>query len=254
MRQEDLSMTKTSLRCLSEYDDLSEEYYDAERHPTCANFYSLSYRWIRKQLSSLPSHFNRCLEIGAGYSIMAKLRSDGFDRVGWLAISDKSELMLNYSRGLAKFYDEALILDIEDTENAKRVCSKDYDLVVASLADPYNGPRLWQTLNQIMATNGRVVFTTPSYEWTTSFRKLEQAGKIDLAEFVSKSGDIIYLRSDVLSAAKQIELCYRHGFRLELLEQVYCDDIPVAELSWKLDRVRGLKMPALTGYMFVRDR
>lgn len=246
-------MSDLDTAMISEYGELADEYYDPTRHPTCANFRKLSYLLIEKILSASPELFNKCLEIGAGRSVMAELRKNGLERLGHLTISDKSERMLRHSSDLAPYYDADLLLDIEDTPNIRRVCTGQYDLVVASLSDPYNGEALLQSLKKIIDFEGRVILTTPSHEWANAYRKKSQSGLYNVAVFISKDGTRHYLRSIILPIDEQIELCDRFDFRISCLEQIYCDQIPAVELSTKLAIVRRNRLPAVTGYVLTRQ-
>lgn len=253
MRQGDPSMDDLELIEFGEYEEAANEYYDAKLHPTCANFRTLSYFFIEALLSASPRHFSRCLEIGAGRSVLAELRKKGLDRFGQLTISDKSKSMLRHSRDLVPFYDLELLLDVEDVPEMRRVCAERYDLVVASLADPYNGNALWRSLKEIVNIAGQVILTTPSYEWARAFRKESQSKLYDVAEFITSGGSNLYFRSVVFPPDEQISMCYRFDFQIDRLEQIYCDPIPEAELSSKLHAVRRNQLPAVTGYVLVRQ-
>lgn len=237
---------------LREYEDISDEYYDPRRHPTCANFRRLSLGFVDRFLSSQSRRFERCLEIGAGRSVLAELRRNGNNRLGFVTISDKSEKMLRHSRDLEAFYDRALLLDVESVPRSTSGFEQS-DLVAASLADPYNTSSLWRFLSEAVVAGGTVVFTVPSYEWASTFRRHNQAGQYDVAEFVSRNGTVMYLPSFILTPDEQIALGHRFGFRIDRLEQAYCDAIADSELSPKLISVRAKRLPAVTGYVFIRE-
>lgn len=233
------------------YEALSDEYYDRILHPTCANFRTLSYDFVRRALYETAHPINRSLEVGAGRSIVAELRRNGLDRIRWLTISDKSRGMLRHSNELNDYYEEEKLVDIIDSQRIHyNFDNMKFDLVVSSLADPYNSRAFWRSLRKLVVGGGRVIFTTPSYEWTRIFRRENQSNMFGVAEFQSVCGTTLHVPSIVLSPDDQIAMCQEFGFEVEYLEQIYCNSIPLEELSPKLKATRSKRQPAVTGYMF----
>lgn len=246
-------MDSLTQREVVDYDYVADEYYDAALHPTCANFERLSYQFVEERLTQSRRRFGRSLEVGAGKSVLARMREKGIDRIVSLTISDKSETMLRHSRDLARYYESAIILDVEDSNNSAARLGAQYDLVVASLADPYNGNALWSFLKTVVVASGWVILTTPSYEWCRRFRSEKQSSLFDVAEFVTRDGTRKLLPSIVFPPEEQLALCSRFGFRVDRLEQAYCDQIPPSELSPKLTVAIEDDLPVLTGYVLIRD-
>src|SRR5690606_35896916 len=80
------------------YEALASEYYDAVRHPTCANFREASRLIINSWLDTAWPDSGWVCEVGAGQSLLAELieeRELPFDRV---LITDASPSMLRHSQ------------------------------------------------------------------------------------------------------------------------------------------------------------
>jgi hypothetical protein len=231
-----------------EYDQLASEYYDALLHPTCANFRALSYGFIREAVHAIGRNFSTSLEIGAGKSLLAELRQDGMDCFGELTISDKHANMLAHSDRLQQYFNHRTIVDMS-VASVNEMLLENFELVVGSLIDPYNGSPLWANLKEITFKGGYVIVTTPSYDWAQQFRNSSDA-KYDFAEFAS--GDQrISVRSVVLEPKDQIALAERCGFKLVQLKQKFCSELLPEQLSPKLKYVLTHQLPAVTGYVFV---
>lgn len=243
-------MTDAETVMLSDYDEIAEEYYDAKRHPTCANFRDLSKAWIKRLLEAAERRYDSCLEVGAGRSILAELKKEGLTQIGRLAISDKSSKMLEHSRDLAAFCNTHFVLDAEAPSRLLPEHVNSYDLIVCSLADPYNSEALWHSLRYLVKRNGTILFTTPSLDWAESFRLQYQEGLLEVASFAMRREQNVVVRSTILSPQKQIELCRKAGFVVNQWDQLYADKIEQDELSWKLAKARSGSVPVVTAYSF----
>src|SRR5580658_7644900 len=80
----------------SSYEDVAAEYYDSERHPTCANFRGASRLLLRTWL--VGKRNTRLCEIGAGKSVVAEILSDLGYPLGHVTLVDDSPSMLGYSK------------------------------------------------------------------------------------------------------------------------------------------------------------
>ena len=190
-----------------DYETLSSEYYDNVRHPTCADFRYASLHLISSYLSlaSLGTA-PRVLEVGAGRSVFVDLASRFPHLLGGLVVTDRSPGMLRHSGGAlngARFVRaEAQRLPFHDD---------DFDIVIASLGDPYNTEEFWREARRVLAKDGRCIFTTPAASWSDNYRTDEQAGRQNIAVFVTVAGTAVGVPSYVMKPAAQIEFVERIG-------------------------------------------
>lgn len=243
------SMYKKSLITISEYDAIAEEYYNSECHPTCANFRYLSIEFIKNHFENNDCKFRRCLEVGAGRSVLAELKKLGNNCFDHITIMDKNKKMLKNSNQLENYYNNKLITDIENTKSIKNLNLEKFDLIVAILADPYNSSGMWESIKSIIAENGLVLFTTPSYEWAQMFRKDQQSELYEVAEFRTQEGKTLYVRSVVLNEENQVILCNQSGFKVSSISRLTVNSIVDQTLSPKLRSAQDQDIPVVTGYV-----
>jgi hypothetical protein len=97
-------------------------------------------------------------------------------------------------------------------------------LIVSSLGDPHNGPGFWRDVARLLATGSTCLFTTPSFEWSSSFRT---NGDRDVAEFARADGTRLFMPSNVSKEGEQVTMIEaagllvedRRGFGTELLSR-----------------------------------
>ena len=178
------------------YTDLSGEYYDAKKHPTCANFREASLVLSDHWLAALALPSSSVLEVGAGASIVADWISGGDRMVASLVATDISREMLTYSyrSHIAAKY---IVCNAEILPFA----AGSFDIVVSSLGDPYNTPQFWKEAARALRSGGYVLFTTPSHEWALKFR-----GETETAEFALSDGRVISVPSYVKASYEQRQL------------------------------------------------
>jgi len=189
------------------YDLLAAEYYDASAHPTCSNFLELSRLYISEQIRSKPEG-GRILEVGAGDSAVAQIFHRLRKSLSRLEITDLSEEMLVYSyrwrRYGAKVY----------AAHAASLPHPDHsvDLIVASLADPYNTPQLWGCFARVLSASGQIILTTPSYEWAVRYRSHQtQAKDFSQAEFILRDGGKTHVPSFIYPLGETIAMIEAAG-------------------------------------------
>lgn len=190
------------------YDDIADEYYDAVLHPTCRNFRELSEIFFQEELVGVLSADSRVLEVGAGASISAPIMHAAGCLLDNLTLLDKSEAMLSYSRRWIEAGAHQVVGDAENTG----LRSNSFDLLAASLADPYNSPAFWQEAFRILRPWGKILVTIPSPDWSWNFRK---PGELDVAEFTLKGGRQLFVSSLVLSDMEQRKLISSAGLIVE---------------------------------------
>jgi SAM-dependent methyltransferase len=181
------------------YDCVANEYYDSVLHPTCFNFGELSKRAICLWLDPGVTREKDILEVGAGRSIAAQLMISAGCRLDRLFLLDKSPAMLAYSRGWADDGAKLLIADARSTS----LQGNSFDLIIASLGDPYNQLEFWNEVARLLRPNGLCLFTTPTYEWARLFRK---GSMTDEAEFLLQDGTIATVPSFIPSNEIQLKM------------------------------------------------
>jgi ubiquinone/menaquinone biosynthesis C-methylase UbiE len=223
---------------LNTYSSVADEYYDAQRHPTCRNFRDASRTFLRDILSQL-SCSGLALEVGAGDSLLGELAPTEFDQ---LTLLDKSERMISHSR---KF--ERIANLVVGDALALPFASGAFSLVVASLADPFNGPQFWNEVQRTLKSGAHCIFTTPSYEWARSFRTHSVHEQNGAALFQLLGGEQVYLPSFIEPEASQIEMVQSAGLRLLDIRNFGPAAIPEPHSS----KILGYES-ILTGYVVQR--
>ncbi len=193
------------------YADLAAEYYDKTAHPTCANFREGSLHVI-EQLLDLTRTGRNCCELGAGRSATLELqvrRSGPPLALDSVLLVDSSPEMLRHSdqfltTATARLLADARVLPCRPGS---------FDLFIISLGDPFNDNSLWSELARTIRPGGRIVFTTPAFEWAKHYRQIE-GSTLDVARFVLHSGKRIDTPSHILDSDMQISLIERAGLEV----------------------------------------
>jgi len=228
---------------LASYDAVAHEYYDRRRHPTCHNFRQASILYLRKRLRAPALRGQRVLEIGAGRSLAAPLLRQCRLPLTALSLVDRSAGMLSHSKRWKRL---GAVLFVGD---ARHVPSADgaFGLVVASLGDPYNVPQFWKEAERVLAADGRLLFTCPSYEWASRFRNHNNPAALHQAEFMLRNGEIVQTPSFVLPLPEQEEMTANAKLRMVDFDTVRLDEIH-GPLSPKLSVVNADRAPFLWGF------
>jgi SAM-dependent methyltransferase len=203
---------------LVDYEEVADEYYDASRHPTCANFAELSTRFLSDRLGSRLSRYSNILEVGCGRSTIAGLLTSTGTSVEKLTLLDSSPRMLSYS---APWRDRGATLVVADAR-ATKLRGGDYDLIVASLGDPYNGQPFWTEVNRLLAVDGLCLFTTPSHEWAKRFR---HDTDFAYAEFALSDGRAVRVPSHIVSVPAQKALIESCGLEVEQVSSMRVSEL-----------------------------
>jgi SAM-dependent methyltransferase len=225
------------------YEDIASEYYDAERHPTSANFREASAVVLRDVLPGLVDDEATVVEVGCGRSLVMEVLDGAGIAAARAILVDSSPTMLAYSEPFVRPGVELLLGDAEHLP----LPDGDASVVISVLGDPYNTPAFWREVRRVLRPGGRALYTTPSFDWSVAFR-----GGADAAEFDRADGDELALRSVVLDPERQSSLMAGAGLRV--LERW---DVPLAVLtgpiSAKLDVLPGPSAPVVTAYLAERD-
>jgi hypothetical protein len=209
------------------YGALAAEYYDAELHPTCANF-----RWASDRLLDrlLPRSPGRVLcDVGAGDSALAGWLDRNMYPIEGLLLVDDSADMLAHS---AQWVDAGAVAMLADASELP-VESRSIDLLVASLADPFDNLAWWLEVDRVLTTGGNALVTLPAHGWATRFRVAADEPS-DGARFLTRTGCRVDMPSHVRPRADEMELIERAGLRVVAEEQIRRVEVP-PPVSPKLD-------------------
>jgi ubiquinone/menaquinone biosynthesis C-methylase UbiE len=218
------------------YKDISREYYDRAQHPTCANFREASTAILVPWLSKFAKQGMQIIEVGAGASIVSDWLAVERREINGFVASDLYLQMLQYSR--EPIPPKRVVCDAQ----CLPFVSACFDVLVASLGDPYNTRSFWTESARVLRAGGYILFTTPSSEWALQFR-----GSSEDAEFLLRGGDRIAVPSFVMPEARQLEMIQACG--LEVIDIRSFEDRQILE---------ALRSPALrpgpivSGYLVQR--
>jgi SAM-dependent methyltransferase len=227
------------------YHDLADEYYDAERHPTCANFREGSILLVERWLDGQNELSAPRWDVGAGDSVLAEvLAARGIALEGTTAL-DESPSMLAHSE---KWASQGLRLVVGDAEGIPAE-NGSAAFVLASLGDPYNTDGWWLEVARVLAPEGVCLFTTPTHEWAGGFRN---GGAPDVAEFELADGRKVLVPSVVRPPEEQVRQIERAGLRVEAVEHVTRGELRRSPLSPKLTVLKGDEAPVVRGYRVVK--
>jgi SAM-dependent methyltransferase len=170
-------------------------------------------------------------EVGAGDSLLAGwLVRQGYNLTG-LLVTDASPSMLAYS---GRWADRGASLAVAHASDLP-VADGSLDLLVASLADPYDDSAWWSEASRVLAPTGSIVLTTPSIGWASAFR--EAAGEPSLcARFLRSDGTTVDMPSQVRHAGDERKLISDAGLRLVAEDAIRRGEL-ASPVSPKLDVV-----------------
>lgn len=191
---------------LSSYGRVASEYYDTRRHPTCANFRQGS-RLLLELLVPKTGATRSC-EVGAGSSLLAELLWRRHGSLDGLLITDAQPEMLEHSRSWERHGAKLAIASADSIP----VPDESLDLVVASLADPYDDDSLWEEVSRVLTPSGSCVITIPSATWAHRFRADHIPA--NAAEFELADQSKLYVRSLVRSREDERVLIENQGLRV----------------------------------------
>ncbi len=237
---------------LKSYDDVADEYYDEECHPTSAAFRRISMRWIADELENSVSGGVVGLEIGAGKAILPILLKRLGISIDKLVVSDKSAKMLRANDQSPYDNVKTVLADVLDDNFPFKFGKTNFNLIVSSLGDPYNLPKMWSNLSQITSRTAVCLFTCPSLEWATHFRTLHQKGMLDVAEFATRDNSTVLLPSFIYNVTKQIKMAERSGFRLDRFDNILFSESALGIRAPKLSGAAAMQIPVLAAYRFRR--
>lgn len=222
------------------YARLATEYYLPDCNRTCQALRDASRRLLERLLPTEPGG-GSLVELGAGRSLLASPCQRAGIPLQRLVISDAVAQMLAYSQEWERRGARLLCAPAHDVPLPAASAS----VIVASLADPYNTPGSWKEITRLLEPGGRVIFTTPSWEWAQL-----QRGGTPAARFTLRDGREVTAPSHVPTESGQREMIEREGLEVRERAWVRCEELETP-LPPKL---AGLppSTPLVTAYLAVR--
>ncbi len=229
------------------YDVVAREYYDPILHPTCSNFRSASIILISEFLRALPA-MGRTLDLGAGRSVVPEVELQSLRSLSSIVLFDGSRDMLanNEPEFLARC--EAIV---GEPSNIPLV-NEGVDLIISSLGDPYNNQNVWKECARLLTKFGRLIYTTPAYEWMVRYRVEEEGAPEHISRFVDRNGAVHDLPSFVYDPRTQSDLFGKAGLLVEETKVCYADEVP-GPLSPKLVNCSKERLPIVRGFLLRRN-
>ena len=232
----------------SPYEEMAGEYYDATRHPTCANFAEGSRLLLRKWLGVAMSTREWICEVGAGRSLLAELCSTLGHPLHHALLTDLSYSMLSYS---LRWKELGATLAIADAR-CLPFASDSLSVLVSSLGDPYNYFEFWHEVFRVLKPGGTVQFTMPSHAWAASYRSASGATAM-AADFETADGRVVRVPSVIYPEEKQRELIQGCGLAVVEVGEVRISQLTSPAISPKLlVRKRGVEASVVTGYLITK--
>ena len=240
-------MNRGLLTSVASYELVAREYYDAQRHPTCANFRDGSRILFRRWLKFFDSRSQIC-EIGAGKSLLAEVLSEEHCALDTLILVDESPSMLAYSEAWRQ---DGVKLDLAPA-TALPYASESFDVVVSCLGDPYNTTSFWIEAHRVLRSGGKCFFTTPSYDWAAAYREVTNTDSMHNSEFELKDGSRVCLPSHIYAEHEQVQLIQSAGLTVSQVLNVSVKELPDKNLSPKLVLSRGPMASVVSGYVVLK--
>jgi SAM-dependent methyltransferase len=192
---------------VASYEDIAFEYYDHHRHPTCRDLRELSMRFLVPRLRAALPESGSLVEMGPGVSILAS-HAAAAGALSRVILVDSSPRMLSYSSRWISCGARSVVAQA----HATGLPSGTVSLIVSSLGDPYNSPAFWREVARLLNRDGTCLFTTPSFDWSSTFRLEKQH---DLAEFLRTDGARLLLPSNISNEREQVKMIENAGLLVE---------------------------------------
>ena len=232
---------------LGDYEELASEYYSSIRHPTCANFRSATALVFDRWRRSISRTTGWTCEVGPGKSLLAEWLAAAGGKLHRLILVDSSPSMLRHS---SRWAHEGARLTVGDAR-ALPVRSESLALLVASVGDPYNQPSFWAEACRALKPGGVAVFTTPSYDWASSFRPSSN-GRKTAADFELADGRHVSVASLIYPEEQQAQMIAAQGLCLKDVYHVPISALKNQPISPKLRVDHDEGGDVLTGYLVVK--
>lgn len=179
------------------YSKAADDFTEQKRITT-RNFHEISARFFVEAFKRFVTPKTKLLEIGPGQGWLMQTTQPVFSEYSCLDISHdmaKRNACLNVATGSVR-----CVLFPPET----------YDVVVASLADPYLYPEAISEIGRILKNGGHFIFSLPSKEWATALRG--DTSELNKTRFILESGEQAEVYSFTFSLSELTRLMDICGF------------------------------------------
>ena len=168
-----------------------------------SRFARVSKKFLVPHLRAALPKSGSLVEIGPGTSILAPEAASA-NALSRVILIDNSSGMLSYSGRWISCGARSVVAQADATGLPSGTVS----LIVSALGDPYNGPEFWSEVARLLNRDGVCLFTTPSFEWSSTFRSDKQN---KIAEFLRADGAQLFMPSYVYSEDEQAKIIENAG-------------------------------------------
>lgn len=162
---------------------------------TTKNFHDLSLPYFHGAIDTYLNKGKSCIEIGVGQGWLTKLLP--LSDIKYVGVDISSNMIRNEKRGLTAV-SSARFIDQPD---------QSFDIVLASLADPYFYPGALCEINRILKPNGIFIFSTPSRIWSGAIRKNEDEQRTSFVLHDGTKADVYSFTFTMSELRDLLSLC-----------------------------------------------
>lgn len=181
------------------YAKIAPEFNDDCRITT-RNFHELSQPYFVERARRYITEHTKCLEIGVGHGWLSKIIP--FQDTDYIGVDISSE-MIKRNRTGHQMQSSVRYLDFP---------SGYFDVVIASLADPYCYPAALCEICRVLKSGGVFIFSTPSRQWSDAIRTRDNRTK---TIFILKDKTIAEVYSFTFTLGELAQLLSVCGFSLK---------------------------------------
>lgn len=191
------------------YAKVAHEFNDDVRITT-RNFHELSQKAFTESASKYMPGGTKCLEIGVGHGWLSSVIP--FQNIDYYG-ADISPKMIQDSKNARINPASARYLDFP---------AEYFDIVIASLADPYCYPAALCEIHRVLKTDGKFIFSSPSRQWSDGIRAADSRNK---TKFSLKDGSIADVYSFTFTLEELERLLSICGFSVKEYQIAYGDEL-----------------------------
>lgn len=186
------------------YEKVAADFTE-EKRITTRNFHELSSKFFSDAFKSYVSRSTIVAEIGPGQ--------------GWLykTVSPECQSYVGFDISTAMVNTNPTVSEVVSSVRCTGSSAEVYDVVVASLSDPYFYPEAICEIARILKEYGYFIFSIPSSEWALAFRR--NKSDINKTSFILDSGETAQVFSFASPEEELNALLYNCGFEKILLQQ-----------------------------------
>ena len=183
----------------SGYSLAAKEFLDENRVTTAA-FHQLSTAFFRDSINRFTGSGIQCLELGPGSGWLRG--SFAWPSLNYAGVELSPAMLAEHTTPDRHRVHAASV-------RAMPFPSSYFDVVFASLADPFSHPAAWCEIWRVMRPGAKFIFSAPAAEWATALRETE---KQDRTTFVLKDGSAAEVYSFTFSEPELRTALHSCGF------------------------------------------